>query len=187
MNANDFQVGAQGALSNLLLFVPKALLFVAILGGGYLLAKFCCKLLNRLLERVGFDRLVERGGIKRAMERTRWDASDLLSKTLFYFVMLFVLQLAFGVFGPNPISDLLTRVVAYLPNIFIAGLMVVILGWTQLREASGHHCFRGGLGYWNLCRARPIEHRSRDRERLVLRHAGRRRRVGHHRHWRRGD
>jgi hypothetical protein len=147
MNANDFQVGAQQALSNLLLFVPKVLLFAVILVGGYFVAKFCCKMLNRLLDRVGFDRLVERGGIKRAMEKTKWDASDLLSKTLFYFVMLFILQLAFGVFGPNPISDLLTRVVAYLPNIFIAGLMVVIAGAIAAGVKKIVEAALGGLSY----------------------------------------
>jgi hypothetical protein len=147
MNANDFQVGAQQALSNLLLFVPKVLLFAAILVGGYFLAKFSCKMLNRLLDRIGFDRLVERGGIKRAMEKTKWDASDLLSKTLFYFVMLFILQLAFGVFGPNPISELLTRVVAYLPNIFIAGLMVVIAGAIAAGVKKIIQAALGGLSY----------------------------------------
>jgi hypothetical protein len=40
--------------------------------------------------------------------------------------MLFVLQLAFGVFGANPISDLLRGLIAYLPNIFVAILILVI-------------------------------------------------------------
>jgi len=34
--------------------------------------------------------------------------------------------LAFGVFGSNPISDLLRGLIAYLPNIFVAILIVVI-------------------------------------------------------------
>jgi len=37
-----------------------------------------------------------------------------------------VLQFAFGVFGPNPISDLLTRVIAFLPNLFVAMIIVVV-------------------------------------------------------------
>src|SRR5215212_6920930 len=40
--------------------------------------------------------------------------------------MLFVLQLAFGIFGSNPISDLLRGLIAYLPNIFVAILILVI-------------------------------------------------------------
>lgn len=107
-------------------FLPKLLIALAILIVGYFVARFLERLCDRILERVGFDRLVERGGIKRALERTRYDASDLLSKILFYTIFLFVLQLAFGVFGPNPISNLLTLVIAFLPNIFVAILIVVI-------------------------------------------------------------
>ena len=62
------------------------------------------------LERVGFDRMVERGRLRQAV---------------FWAVMLFVLQLAFGVFGSNPISELLRGLIAYLPNVFVAILIVV--------------------------------------------------------------
>ena len=107
-------------------FLPKFLMFLAILVVGYFLAKLVTKGFNALLERIGFDRLVERGGIKRTLARSRYDASDLLSKIVFYTLVLFVLQFAFGVFGPNPISTLLTGIIAYLPNIFVAALIVVI-------------------------------------------------------------
>ncbi len=145
--ATSFKVGIGAAWGNVLLFGPKLLMFLVILVVGYYIAKFLCKLFNRVLERVGFDRLVERGGIKRMLDRTNWDASDILSKLLFYFVMLFTLQLAFGVFGPNPISALLTGIVAYLPNIFVALIIVVLsaaiaAGVKQMIQAG-----LGGLNY----------------------------------------
>jgi hypothetical protein len=40
--------------------------------------------------------------------------------------MLFVLSTAFGVFGSNPISDYLRAVIAYLPLVFVAIVIVVI-------------------------------------------------------------
>ncbi|HEX7863084.1 MAG TPA: hypothetical protein VF773_22335 [Verrucomicrobiae bacterium] len=123
---NGIRNGLEVAWINTAAFLPKAAMFLVILVAGYFLAKFLAKLFDRVLERVGFDRVVERGGIKRALSKTRYDASDLLSKILFYTVFLFVLQLAFGVFGPNPVSDLLTRVIAFLPSIFVAILIVVI-------------------------------------------------------------
>jgi hypothetical protein len=122
----NFSAGIEQAWANFMTFLPKALIFVAILLVGWFLARLLARGCNALLERVGFDRLVERGGIKRTLERTKYDASDLLSKMLFYTVMLFVLQLAFGVFGANPVSTLLTRVIAYLPNLFVAAIIVVI-------------------------------------------------------------
>jgi hypothetical protein len=118
--------GLEVAWVNTAAFLPKLAMFMVVLVAGYFLAKFLAKLFDRVLERVGFDRMVERGGIKRALSKTRYDASDLLSKVLFYTIFLFVLQLAFGVFGPNPVSDVLTRVIAFLPSIFVAIVILVI-------------------------------------------------------------
>ncbi|MGH8887972.1 MAG: hypothetical protein ACRDYX_23000 [Egibacteraceae bacterium] len=54
------------------------------------------------------------------MARSRHDASDLVSKLVYYALMLFVLQLAFGVFGPNPVSDIIRSIIAFLPKVFVA-------------------------------------------------------------------
>src|SRR5438093_913443 len=122
----NLTAGVEQAWTNFMTFLPKFLMFLAILLVGWFLARLLARGCHALLERIGFDRLVERGGIKRTLARTRYDASDLLSKILFYTIVLFVLQLAFAVFGPNPISALLTRVIAYLPNVFVAAIIVVV-------------------------------------------------------------
>lgn len=113
-------------LRNVLLFLPKALAFVVILVVGWLIAKAVRKLVDATLERVGFDRLVERGGVKAALARSKYDASDIVAKIAYYAIILFTLQLAFGVFGPNPISALLTGVIAWLPRAFVAIIIVVV-------------------------------------------------------------
>ncbi|MDG4798639.1 hypothetical protein [Micromonospora sp. WMMD1082] len=111
---------------SVLLFVPRAIAFIAILVVGWLIARAVLKIVDAVLERVGFDRAVERGGIKRALERTRYDASDILARLAYYAVLLFTLQFAFGVWGPNAISDLISGVVAWLPRAFVAIVIVVI-------------------------------------------------------------
>jgi hypothetical protein len=78
------------------------------------------------LERIGFDNWVERGSLRVTFENSRFDPSDLASIIVFWAAFLVVLQLAFGVFGPNPVSDLLTGIIAYLPNVFVAVIIVVI-------------------------------------------------------------
>lgn len=122
----QFQEGLGDAWSNVASFLPVLLGALLILVIGYLVAKALEKAVDKILERVGFDRWVERGGIKRALESSEYDASSLLGRLVFYVVMLFVLQLAFGVFGPNPISELITGVIGYLPRIFVAIVIVVI-------------------------------------------------------------
>ncbi|PGH45613.1 Conserved TM helix [Micromonospora sediminicola] len=111
---------------SVLLFVPRAIAFIAILVVGWLIARAVLKIVDAALERVGFDRAVERGGIKRALERTRYDASDILARLAYYAVLLFTLQFAFGVWGPNAISDLIRGVVSWLPRAFVAIVIVVI-------------------------------------------------------------
>ncbi|WP_328425836.1 MULTISPECIES: mechanosensitive ion channel family protein [unclassified Micromonospora] len=111
---------------SVLLFIPKAVAFIVILVIGWLIARAVLKIVDAALERVNFDRAVERGGIKRALERTKYDASDILARLAYYAVLLFTLQFAFGVWGPNAISDLIAGVVAWLPRAFVAIIVVVV-------------------------------------------------------------
>jgi hypothetical protein len=124
--AVDFQGGIENAWSNVATFVPKLIAALLILVVGYFVAKLISRILDRILERVGFDRVVERGGLRQVLARSKYDPSDILAKLMFWTIMLFVLQLAFGVFGPNPVSDLLQGLIAYLPNIFVAIMIIVI-------------------------------------------------------------
>jgi hypothetical protein len=126
--AVDFQGGLSDAWVSVATFVPKLVAALVIFLIGYFVAKVLANLLNRVLERVGFDRAVERGGLRRVLARSKYDPSDILAKLVYWAVLLFTLQLAFGVFGPNPVSDLLGGIIAYLPNVFIAIVILVIAG-----------------------------------------------------------
>ncbi|MFF5173059.1 hypothetical protein ACFY3U_10530 [Micromonospora sp. NPDC000089] len=122
----DIGAAVTDAWRSVLLFIPRAIAFIAILVVGWLIARAVLKIVDAALERVGFDRWVERGGIKRALERTKYDASDILAKLAYYAVLLFTLQFAFGVWGPNAISDLIRGVVGWLPRAFVAIVIVVV-------------------------------------------------------------
>ena len=126
--AIDVQRGWNEAWTRIAAFLPKLLGFILILVIGYFVAKLLARIVNGVLERVGFDRLVERGGLKQALAKSKYDPSDILGKVVFWAAFLFVLQLAFGVFGPNPISDLIQGIIAFLPNVFVAILILVIAG-----------------------------------------------------------
>jgi hypothetical protein len=146
----EFSQGVTNAWNHIITFVPKLLGFLVILVIGYFIAKAVEKILDKLLERVGFDRVVERGGVKTALARSKFDASDILARIVFYAIMLLVLQLAFGVFGPNPISDLIKGVIAYLPRLFVAIVIIVIAAAiaSAIRQILGS--LLGGLSYGNV-------------------------------------
>jgi Conserved TM helix len=122
----DLQQGVEDAWNSVAVFVPKLLGFLVILLVGYFVAKALARLSDTVLERIGFDNWVERGSLRVTFERSRFDPSDLLGIVVFWAVFLIVLQLAFGVFGPNPVSDLLTGIISYLPNVLVAVIILVI-------------------------------------------------------------
>ncbi len=124
--AIDYRQGLQDAWANVIAFAPKLLGFFLILLIGYFVAKLLSRLTNSILERVGFDGWVERGSLRAAFERSGTDASDIVALIVWWAVFLIALQLAFGIWGPNPISDLIEGLISYLPNVFAAVLILVI-------------------------------------------------------------
>lgn len=124
---DEFRNGLGEVGASIAAFLPKLVGFLVILVVGYFIAKLLMKAVEGILERVGFDKAVERGGVKKALENSKYDASSLLAKVVFYTVFLFVLTMAFGVFGENPISNMLQGVIAYLPKVFTA-ILIVVLG-----------------------------------------------------------
>jgi hypothetical protein len=81
------------------------------------------------------------------LQRTRYDASDILAKLAYYTVLLFTLQLAFGIWGPNPISNLINAVIAWLPQAFVAIVIVIVAAAiaNAVRDLVGGAL--GGLSY----------------------------------------
>jgi hypothetical protein len=148
--AVDFGQGISNAWSTIATFVPKLLAFLLILFIGWLIAKALSKVVDKVLERVGFDRVVERGGINRMMSRSKYDASDIIAKLVYYAVLLIALQMAFGVFGPNPVSTMLTGIVAFLPRAVVAIVIVVVAGAVARAVKDLVTNALGGLSYGSL-------------------------------------
>ncbi|GAB2843503.1 mechanosensitive ion channel family protein [Lentzea nigeriaca] len=123
----DIRGAWNDVVHNIILWAPKIVIFLIILLVGWLIAKALRKLVNVVLERVGFDRAVERGGVKNALARSRYDASGLIATLVYYAVLLIALQLAFSVFGPNPVSNILSAIVAWLPRAIVAVIIVVVV------------------------------------------------------------
>ncbi|MCT2226020.1 MULTISPECIES: hypothetical protein [Microbacterium] len=146
----NFLQALQDALAVVIAFVPLALLFLLILIVGLIVAKLISKGLEKLLEKVGFDRLVERGGIKKALAQSKLDASDIVGKIVYYTLVLFVLQFAFGVFGPNPVSDLLEGIIGFLPKIIVAIIIVVIAAAIAAGAKGLIQNTLGGLSYGKI-------------------------------------
>jgi hypothetical protein len=143
----DYTEGIESAFARVAEFVPKLVAFLLILLIGYFVAKVIAKVIDKVLEKVGFDRLVERGGIKQALASSKYDASDLVAKIVFYSLMLIVLNIAFGVFGDNAVTQMLAGVMAFLPKLFVAIIIVVLAAAIAAAVKNIVGAALGGLSY----------------------------------------
>ncbi|BCJ68831.1 mechanosensitive ion channel family protein [Polymorphospora rubra] len=146
----DIRGGFNDAVGDIVRFVPRAIAFIAILVIGWIIARLLARAVNGILERVGFDRAVERGGVKRALERSKYDASDIVAKLVFYAGVLFTLQLAFGVWGPNPVSTLINNIVGWLPRAVVAVIIVVVASAIASAVRDLLSSAVGGLSYGRI-------------------------------------
>ena len=122
----NFGQSIQNLLNTIARSIPKIVVFLLILVVGWIIARVIGKLIAKGLEKIGFSRFAERGAVGQALSRGPYHASALIGKIVYYALLLFVLQMAFGVFGPNPISTLLDAVVAWLPKAIVAIAIVII-------------------------------------------------------------
>ena len=147
--AVDFGGAVTDGFRTVATFVPRFLGFVAILVIGYLIAKTVEKVLDKVLERVGFDRAVERGGVRQALAKSQYDASDIVAKVAFYFIFVAALSLALGVLGIAALAAPIAALLTLLPKILVA-LVIVVLGAAIAAAAKRFLAnVLGGLSYGN--------------------------------------
>lgn len=120
----DIEQSFQNAMDDFASYLPKVVAFLVILLIGWIVAKVLRRIVTRVLARVGVDRLSERAGLRRFSGNLT--ASSLTGTLLYVVIMLMTLQLAFAAFGPNPVSELLQDLVAWIPQLFVAGIIMMI-------------------------------------------------------------
>jgi hypothetical protein len=60
------------------------------------------------------------------LEGSKYDMTAIVCKVVYYALLLITLQIALGVFGPNPVSNMINGIVAWLPRAVVAIVLVVI-------------------------------------------------------------
>lgn len=117
------------AMALVFAFIPKLLGFLVILLIGWLVATAISKAVTFLLRKIGFDRMATRIGLTRLEESMglKMDAAALLGKIVYWFIFLIFLVPAVNALGLTAVSTLLGQVIAYIPNVFVA-IIVLFLG-----------------------------------------------------------
>ena len=147
--AVDVETPVRAGLTSVATFIPRLLGFLVILVVGYVIAKAIAKLVDKGLEKAGFDRAVERGGIKKALAKSSYDASDIVAKLVFFAIFIPVLSMAFGVLGIVALQQPLAAFIALIPKILVAIVLVVIGALLAGVAKSFISTALGGLSYGN--------------------------------------
>ena len=117
------------ALGLLLAFIPRIIGFLLILLIGWLIAAAISRAITFLLRKIGFDRLGDRIGLPAFEQRMgiSLDAAGILGKLTYWFIFLIFLVPAADALGVPAVSNVLSSIVDFLPNVFVA-ILVLFLG-----------------------------------------------------------
>jgi hypothetical protein len=109
--------------------LPRIVLAIVILLVGWFLAKAASFAVRKALRTINFHIVTKRAGMDSFLERggTSVDSVDLFGALAYWLVILAVLIVAFNGLGLNYVTELLTRVLFFLPRLFLA-LLILALG-----------------------------------------------------------
>ncbi len=116
-------------LSDFLTVIPKLAGAVTVFVVGYIIAKAVIKLLTVVLSKIGVDKLTEKLNDIDIVQQNniQLKLSTILGNVVFYMMMLITLMAATDVLGMPALSQLITDISNYIPNLVIA-LIVLMFG-----------------------------------------------------------
>jgi uncharacterized membrane protein YjgN (DUF898 family) len=125
-------------------FLPKLLLALLVVAIGWLIAKAVRFAVERALRAINFNVLTERAGTDNFLHQAgmRGDTTTLFGLVAFWLVVLAALIIAFNGMGLTYITDLLGRVVIFVPKLLIA-MLVMVFGAYSARfvgNAAQNYC-----------------------------------------------
>src|SRR5215210_5298570 len=135
----------QEALAVFLSYIPQIIGAIIILIVGYIIGKVLQALVTRILEGVGFEDWMERGGVKQFFDRagTSETPSSILGRLVFWFIFIIAITMAANALGIQQISSFLNQLIAYIPSIFVA-VLILFLATLLANFVSG--IVRGATG-----------------------------------------
>ena len=138
-------VALTGALNDVLGFVPRLLGALVILLVGWLLAKAVEALVSKGLRAVRFNQVADRAELDQFLDTAgvRLDPAAVVGKLAYWFLFLIFIGAAFNAFGLTQVNAVINQIIAYLPNVVVA-LVVLLVG--ALLATFAANLVRGASG-----------------------------------------
>lgn len=109
-------------------FFPKLLVATIILVAGWLVAKLVRVALAKGLRIINFNILAERAGMDDFLKQgdIKTDTVGILALLAYWLVILLALMMAFNSLGLTYVTDLVGRVVLFVPKVIVAVLILAV-------------------------------------------------------------
>ena len=129
MNWETIQEPLRVMWTNTMGFVPNLLAALVILLVGWIVARVVRYLIQRALKLVQLDKISEKAGINDALKQANLpEPSQVVAKLFYWIVMVLALVMAVNAVKLTVATELLNRLLLYLPNV-IAAIFVLVLGF----------------------------------------------------------
>jgi hypothetical protein len=125
-------------LTRIMAYLPVLLGALVILIVGWIVAKAIRRLVDWLLKVVHFDVLADKAGISEVIRKgdLKISAGEVISKLVYWLIMIMVLVMTVDALGLPKTSDVLTSLFDYIPRV-IAALLVLVVAMFLASFVSG--------------------------------------------------
>ncbi len=131
--------------------LPNVLLMLGALVVGFFVARWIARGVEVVAERMGLQKVAQHGGLIESMHKVgiRQTVPGIVGRIVFWLTMFVVISVAFDLLGYEAFDVAVERIVAYIPQLLSAALVVVVglLVATFLRGAVALGADRLGLVY----------------------------------------
>jgi hypothetical protein len=149
--SGDIQGSVADITTRIVNSVPNVLAMLVTLVVGYFVARWVARAVEILAVRLGLQKVAQRGGLIESMHKVgiRHTVPGIVGRIVFWLTMFVVVSVAFDLLGYQAFDVAVERIVAYIPQLLSASLVVVVglLVATFLRGAVALGADRLGLVY----------------------------------------
>ena len=139
------------AFGQIISLLPNVVAMLAVIVVGYIVARVLDRFAAALSQSLGLETAAERSGLMASMKQVGIQRSvpSIVGQIVFWLTMCVFLSAAFNLLGLQAVSAAMEKIVAYIPNLLVATIVVVVglLVAGLLRGVVATSADRVGISY----------------------------------------
>lgn len=115
-------------------FLPRLWVAIVVRILFWFIAKAVKSGINALSNRIGIERVADKANVNEFLTKAnmKWWLSGLISNIAYWIIYLFGINIALNSLGLDVVSDLISQLIAYIPNLFVA--VIILLVWAFIAK-----------------------------------------------------